>query len=182
MGNQEIAGFHFLARINNLHQASFFFTLPLSHPTLQVKHHHSSYRKCEKCLLWYTIWPKESIWFSGVPLSYGTGKCSAHFSSETIEHIQLSNAFKGTPRSPIDWGFWRSFSSFLTGSFVMWQLCWDKMPSVRPVMMYMYISDQLMSTTSSFRLNRLRQEEKKNILTGFRCLRFVTRSLYLEGN
>lgn len=54
------------------------------------------------------------------------------------------------------------------------------MPSVRPVMMYMYISDQLMSTTSSFRLNRLRQEEKKNILTGFRCLRFVTRSLYLE--
>lgn len=56
------------------------------------------------------------------------------------------------------------------------------MPSVRPVMMYMYISDQLMSTTSSFRLNRLRQEEKKNILTGFRCLRFVTRSLYLEGN
>lgn len=179
MGNQEIADFHFFfSYIINLHQAGFFYPPSLFLPTLQVKHHHSSYRKCEKCLLWYTLWPKESIWFSGVPLSFGTGKCSAHFPSETIEHIsRLSNAFKGTPRSPIDWGFWRSFSSFLTGSFVMWQLCRDKMPSVRPVMMYMYISEQLMSTTSSFRLISLRQEGKKIILTGFRCLRFVTRSL-----
>lgn len=164
MGNQEIADFDFFfSYIINLHQAGFFLpSLSLSPHLVSQTSSFIIQKMREMSVVIHLMTQGEYMRFSGVPLSFGTGKCSAHFPSETIEHISwLSNAFKGTPRSPIDWGFWRSFSSFLTGSFVMWQLCRDKMPSVRPVMMYMYISEQLMSTTSSFRLIRLRQEEKK---------------------
>lgn len=156
MGNQEIAGFHFLARLITYTKQVFFLpSLSLTPPCKSniIIHHTENARNvcCD------TPYDPRRV-YDSLGFHYRMALESA---VHTIEHIQLSNAFKGTPRSPIDWGFWRSFSSFLTGSFVMWQLCWDKMPSVRPVMMYMYISEQLMSTTSSFRLNRLRQEEKK---------------------